>query len=224
MRHVQLESWQDHNGTLGLILAGSPKDEELFADFTGGLIAHDLIEHQNGASRIGQPDDEIEAIGAMWQVRGRHGDFVQDDPRVGSAWTPEQSTILELASIARNVGWHTDWTPRIGQYVTRPHYQDETFIEMLDWVRPHVEAEVEDLDELFPLEAYLENALHLLRTGYRKAERRFGPDYDGIDLFRAIKRAVSPHASRVEAEGQIFRLSYGRGEARCDEVLDQWMM
>lgn len=220
MRHVNLESWTDSNGNLGLIISGIPKGEETFSDFEGGLIAHDLLEHQNGLHEIGGIPDEIEAIGGLWQVRGRHADFCQDNPHIGSAWTPEQNTILNLASMARDTIF-SDWTPRIGQYNTRPHHEDETFRYMLDWVRPHCRAELDDPTDL-NLEAFLENSLHLLRMGYRKAERRFGPSYDGLEQFRAIKRAVKPHAKHLEADGQIFRLSYGKGRANCDEVFDQW--
>lgn len=214
MRHITLESFMDDYGNLGLILAGAPRTDSLMADTNGGLIAHDLLEHQNGPSRIGDIDDEIEALGACWQIRGRHGDFCNDDPRIGSAWTPEQNTILGLATVARDAAY-AGWQPKT--YHTRPHDEDETFIDMLDWVRPHVRGEIED-EPGFPLEAFLENSLHLIRTGYRKAERRFGDRYDGLDQFRAIKNAIKPHAHHAEHEGRRFRLSYGAGTARCEEI------
>lgn len=227
MRHIRLEAFNDDFGNLGLILAGTPKNEMTMADTEGGLIAHDLLEHQNGVKAIGCPADELEAVGALWQVRGRHGDFVQDDPRVGSAWTPEQNVALNLPTIARDAYWNSSWSPYVGQYRTRPHYEDETFRDMLDFARPHVLSEFdgEERDQ-FPIDCFLDNALHLMRTGYRKAERRFGSGYEGIDTFRAVKEAVKPHARSLQDrygehlgfEGQRFRLSYGNGEARCEEI------
>lgn len=227
MRHVRLEAFDDDYGNCGLIIVGSPKNETLMADTEGGLIAHDLLEHQNGVRKIGCPMDEVEATGGLWQVRGRHGDFVQDDRNIGSAWTPEQNVALNLTTIARESTWQ-DWMWVAGKYRTQRHHQDDVFIDMLDWVRPHILAEVQDgrecageeLYEPFPLEAFLDNALHLMRTGYRKAERRFGCGYGGVDTFRAIKQAVAPYCKHAEHEDQQFRLSYGNGEARCEEVFE----
>ena len=218
MRHIQLQSWTDQHGNLGLILATSNPHDELFADINGGLIAHDLLEHQNGIEAIGSIPDEIEAIGGIWQIRGRHADFCHDEPHLERHWTPEQNTILNLPSLARDTAFGGDWTPRIGQYNTRPHFEDETFRDMLEWVRSHCLAELEEPTDL-NLDAFLENALHLIRIGYRKAERRFGSNYKGLDQFRAIKEALKPHCHHLDVEGQTFRLSYGNGCAQVTKLL-----
>jgi hypothetical protein len=221
MRHIRLEAFDDDYGNLGLIIAGTPKNDRLMSDTDGRLLAHDLLEHQNGPKKIGCPIDELEAVGALWQVRGRHGDFVQTDRNIGSHWTPEQNVALNLTTIAEESHWmDTAWVP--GRYRTQRCDEDEVFVDMIEWVRPHVRDHLNgcDLESPFPMDAYLDNALHLMRTGYRKARRRFGSGYRGIDTFRAIVNAVAPVARSIEYDGQQFRLSYGDGRARCEEIYE----
>ena len=226
MRHLTLVSFEDEpTGNLGLIFKGTA-GPEIFADTSGTLLAHDLLEHQNGFGRIGCPEDELEAMGGLWQVRGRWGDMVDDD-RVRSVWTPVQSLGWELVTIARQAaeGEGVNWTPRVGRYRTHAHDYDEDFQEAIDYARPHIRSELRDNGGFFDIEAFLENAMHLMRRGFRKAERRFGQDTTGVDLFRRFKEAVAPHCKHVEAPGEEYRLSYGNGRVTCTRLLhadDAW--
>lgn len=205
MRHINLETWTDTNGTLGLIIAGMPKTDEIYADHTGRLIAHDLLEHQNGVSQIGCPRDELQALGGVWNVRGRWGHDIG-----GRLYTPAQALATDVLQVAIDA---YSWEPH--QLTTRPHDYDDDFREILDHARPMIIAELPD----FPVTAYLEEALHHLRTGFRKAERRYRRHrFEGLNLFTAVQRAIEPHAKHIQFEGQRFRLSYGDGEARCEEV------
>ncbi len=75
-----------------------------------------------------------------------------------------------------------------------------------------------EVGEHFPLDSFLDNALHLMRMGFNKAKRRWGMGHLGIDTFQAIRDAVRPYAQRPEFAGQEYRLSYGDGRARCTEI------
>jgi hypothetical protein len=70
----------------------------------------------------------------------------------------------------------------------------------------------------FPMEAFMDNALHLMRTGFRKAQRRFGDGYEGVSLFRSIRDAIRPHAKHLDFPGQEFLLTYAGTRAACREL------
>jgi hypothetical protein len=217
MRYVRLVAVCDEYDTdPGLVVKGTVMSEGMAADRDGTLVAHDLLEHQNGVHAIGPIDDELEALGGVWQVRGRWGDMVSAHPSRFSAEENIASDIIRMARDLDGAGW---W-PRIGKYRTRAHDEDEAFECILQYAREGIPKEL-DGEEMqdFPLEAYLENALHLMRRGYRKAERRFGERFQGINLFKAIKDAVN--GARPEWEGQEFILGYGEGEASLREVYEE---
>jgi hypothetical protein len=219
MRHIRLEAWRDLAlGELGLVLCGN-KGEEVYSDTSGRLIAHDLLEHQNGIDSIGCCGDELEALGAMYQVRGRHGDFCPSpEERSIVRWhDPIETTagdILNVAVDTHGMGW---W-PGTNNYRTHRHPYDDDFRAILEKVSGMFDYNV---DDEFPRQAFLDDALHLLRTGFRKATRRFGMGYEGIETFKAVAEACRGAARMIDFEGQQFRLSYGNGEARCEPIYEE---
>lgn len=219
MRHIRLVSFEDEpTGTLGLIIKGNA-GPEVFADTSGRLLAHDILEHQNGIGRIGEIDDELEALGALWQVRGRHGDMVEDDRR--GWYSPMTAVAHDVVTCAVDFDNSESkrWYPRLGQYRTHAHDYDEELMGILEEAKPMIRANLyEEALDHFPMDAFLDNALHLMRRGFRKAERRFGDGFEGVSLFRAIRDAIRPCCKWVEMPGQEFRLSYGNGRAYCEEV------
>lgn len=216
MRHVHLTAFEDEpTGSLGLGFLGYTSHPELYADREGGLIAHDIVEHQNGIRNIGSPQDELEAMGGYWFARGQHG-YTGNPNYMGTAH--DAVGKADIITIAEDT-FCGDWTPRLGAYRTHRHDYDEDFHEIIDIARKALPAnfDPEDLTR-FPLEAFLDNALHLMRIGFNKARRRFGDGFRALDTFEAIKRAVAPHAKHVEYSGQQFLLSYGNGRAFCHEL------
>ncbi len=83
MRHVRLVATSDeYDNELGFKIKGTTAFEGFMACRNGELTAHDLLEHQNGLAAMGTVWDELEAIGGIWQVRGRHGDMAQEWPNM----------------------------------------------------------------------------------------------------------------------------------------------
>lgn len=217
MRYVRLVAVVDeYDCEPGLVVKGTRMTEGMAADRDGMMIAHDILEHQNGIAKIGPVDDELEALGGVWQVRGRHGDLCSHRPNYHSIATNIASDITRMAAELSGC----DWWPRLGRYRTHQHDYDEDFLEALEIARRDIRQELRDNeDQDFPLEAYLDNALHLMRRGFRKAERRFGSGFEGYTLFRRIRDAVA--TSRPDYEGQEFLLGYGKGWATVREIYEE---
>lgn len=220
MRYVRLIGYEDEpTGNIGLIVKGT-KSEHTFAASGGDLIAHDLLEHQNGVGAIGCPGDELEAMGGVWQVRGRHGSLFQK--RVYGIHSPVDAIGMgDIVNIATD--WNNQenprWYPRFEQYRIKPHVHDDDFMEILEIARDSIPRNLDsETMEHFPLEEFLDSALHLMRRGFNKARRRFGDGHQGSETYCAIRDAVEPYARQHDLIGREFLLGYGRGEARCVEV------
>lgn len=227
MRYIRLVAMCDeYDSDPGLVVKGTAPYEGMMADREGGLVAHDVLEHQNGIAEIGSVWDELEALGGIWQVRGRHGDLQQSH---GWAFSPAENVASDVTRMFSE--WLCEGHPPGGFKVgALPHLYDDDFQEIVDIARRHIWQECNDMGrgeegedehgwtpELHAaLEDYLKLALHRMRAGFRKAERRFGDGYGGWELYRAIKEAVA--GIKPDFEGQEFLLAYGAGEARCYEA------
>lgn len=218
MRAVRLVAVSDeYDDKPGLAIKGAYRGEGFAADRDGLLIAHDLLEHQNGPEHIGPVWDELEALGAIWQVRGRHGDLQN-----GSMHSPDENLASDVARMSSE--WAADGLPpkRFQFRTTRPCDYDDDFDEIIEIARRSIIREWhDDIDRLGQVTEYLTAAKHRMRIGYRKAVRRFGHCSFGYDQFAAIKRAVGP-ACVDPFEGQEFVLCYGGGEATIREVNHEW--
>src|SRR5690606_25592869 len=136
-------------------------------------IAHDLIEHVNGVGEIGDIADELEALGACWFVRGRHGDLSRDGR--GSIYSPEENLAADVSRMAVDVALRGAPLLRLGRR-TRRHSEDPAFLEIIRVARKEALAELEGEDfDGERLNLYFTEALARLRVGYRKAARKYGP-------------------------------------------------
>ena len=93
MKKVILKTITDSEGTTGIVVEGMKRIQYPSAAQEGFLIAHDLLEHVNGIEAIGSVDDELEAMGGCWFVRGKSGQMRRDN--YGSMYSPEE-TIASL--------------------------------------------------------------------------------------------------------------------------------
>lgn len=92
MRYVTLIARSDdYDSKPGLAIKGVSDFEGFMADREGTITAHDLLEHQNGARHMGPVWDELEALGGIWQIRGRWGDMCELSGR--SMHSPETGVL-----------------------------------------------------------------------------------------------------------------------------------
>lgn len=213
MRYVRLIAVSDeYDSSPGLIVKGTPQMEGMMADREGLLVAHDLIEHQNGAKHIGAVWDELEALGGIWHARGRWGDLMQ---KHGSHYSPAENVASDLTRMFSD--WGNEYPPREHRLkATRAHDHDEDFLEIIAISRRDIPREHDETDR-DEMERYLAEALHRMRTGFRKAARRFPGQFASNNQMRAIKEAVESVVRYIDFEGQEFILAYGNGEATCRE-------
>lgn len=227
MKHVRLIAACDEYDTKpGLIIKGTPTFDELMTDRDGSLIAHDLLEHQNGPKNMGPVWDELEALGGVWYCRGQWGDL-----GTRSVWSPAHNVASDVERMF--IQWacedHEYCGPGGLSVGSRPSDYDEDFNEIIDIARDMIRLEQRDgwdeADHEEQLSVYLTFSLHRMRSGFRKAKRRFERDgasrFNGHSLFSAVKDACAKAAKCIDYEGQEFRLSYGNGGATCTEIWDE---
>lgn len=213
MRYVRLIATHDEYGTEpGLSIKGTPQVEGFAADRTGTLIAHDLLEHVNGTEYIGYVWDEMEALGAIWQVRGRHGDLMTGR----SVYGPARSIANDFVRMFNedHSGEYIPPTHRIGR--SMPHLYDEDFQDIIKYAQEDLRREYDEATEA-DFDEYLKDALPRLRRGFRKAERKYGSGFDGYEMFRRVKDAVG--VITPDYEGQEFRLAYSPDRAYVEEII-----
>lgn len=190
------------NGYLSAAVANG----DTVVDTEGTLIAHDLVEHGYGIRNIGPVWDEVQALGGVWQCRGRWGDF-------RTLVSPEDnlsSDLYRLYQMWLDEDRYTGRWPRR----SRTHLHDEAFLSAIDkavkdLVR-HEDAEEE------PLALYRRFCLVHLRAGYNRANLRWGTGFRSNNQFHAIVDAINPLVSDAE-EGwpPEITLRWGGGEAHA---------
>lgn len=208
MRAIRLTVDKDaFNDALGFIIKGTPRLGNLMADRDGTLIAHDILEHQNGPAHMGKTWDELEAMGGIWHVRGRHADAAIR----ASAVSPALGVASDIVRMFPEFLEDEDHGPGGVKAGLQPHPCDPDFGEI-------VEAAYRDIVSLHGGDdptTYLDLAWRRMRIGYRKAERRFGPTDLSFRQHSAIRAAVENALPLISTIGQEFILRYGRGEAYC---------
>lgn len=209
----------EYDNEPGLILKDQKEFDGLFAAREGVLLAHDILEHQNGAKEIGSVWDELEALGALYQVRGRHGDMLTKN---GGYHSVESNIASDVTRMFADYSMDPHDGPGSERAGTRPCEADESFLEVIKIARRDIPREhtdmgrgdpgedangwSEEMRELFP--RYLALALRRMRIGYRKAAKKYGTGYKAYELFRLIRDAVDKIRPEVEIEGQEFTLYY----------------
>ena len=223
-QRIILKCIEDQNtGIIGLILADMPQNDDTNAASEGLLIAHDILEHQNGAKCIGTIDDELEALGGAWYIRGQHGELRRDSR--GSMYNVHESLAFDLSRMFRDhfEGCHSvSKAPR-----TVKCDADDDFNEIINYALEQIPGELDsDFDKAeynLALENYKKACLARLRIGYRKAYKRFEKygRFFANDLFWAITKATDNYCKNAEYPEQEFMLEFGSDKngnafARCE--------
>lgn len=221
-----LRSFEDSStGSLGLGAKDMPINDDTNAALDGLTIAHDLLEHVNGVEHIGSIDDELEALGAIWYVRGQFNDIRRDG--YGSRFTPNEAMAGDVVRMFRD---HIDGDAYVSPSVPRtmPCEADIEFEEVMRIARDSYRGELNDphADNIGERWAYYRAVcLARMRIGYRKAHRKYKSARRANDLFWKVAGAVDRYARHVECEGMEYRLTYGfrsNGDAYayCEEAYD----
>lgn len=218
-KKINLISKNDpETGELGLIIKGLHVSNYPMVASEGLQIAHDLLEHQNGVENIGTIGDELEALAGVWFVRGQHADMSRDNR--GSMYSPEENIASDICNMG--VMYHNGsyFNHKVSKQ-THEHDQDEYFDCILEYGRKSLLDELRCDDEPINherVEHYLMMCKHYLRTGMRKAEKRYkGRDWAVNSLFWDIAQTVDPYTKRCDYEGQEFILTYDWERVNCEE-------
>jgi hypothetical protein len=220
MKPIRLVSITDEQtGELGLALRDMPRDESTNAANEGLLIAHDIVEHVNGPRHIGTIDDEFQALGAIWYVRGQHNDIRRDG--FGGRYSPEENISADVTRMFRDYvsgGAYVDVSPRR----SRRCDADEALVDILDiagkqYLGEFDDSEHEEARSRWP--AFRAACLTGMRRGYRKAVAKYEPRgrFAANTLFWAIAEAVRPYV-KPEFEGAEYVLSFAGGRVHCSEA------
>ena len=208
-------------GDIGLIVQGMKIIEYPMVSMEGMLIAHDLLEHQNGVESIGSIGDEIIALGGVWFVRGE----LFSIRRSGVSY---HTPIDDLASDIHNLfTLHASGVPMRVATLTRKHNQDENFEDIADQgIKSAIKELTYDggaaLDKERTMHFILQ-ARHLMRRGYMMANKRFESQWKANQLFWNIADAVDNCIDFEHLqEGQQFELVYNyNGFCYCDDYWEE---
>jgi len=205
-------------GAIGFALDGVNPDLEISVASEGLLVAHDLIEHQNGLQAIGPIDDEMQALGGVWFVRGCMGELRRDG--VGARYSIEENLASDFSRMVVDHCYSSEslvvpFVPELDDEET-----ESAFAEIIRIAKAEAESELDDESKLENADAIAEfwgACLPNLRAGYIKARDRFGDVYEANAQFWAIVEAVEPYLKNVGYEGQQIKLTWGDGRAVCEE-------
>lgn len=215
---VLVSTRDPETGDIGLIVEGmTPTEGQLNTASSGTLLAHDIIEHVNGLDKIGGIADELEALGAIWYVRGQHNDLSRN--RTGSFYSVEQNISSDVVRMFRE--WFYGSEPAYRKRYTRPCDDiDDAIDGILEFAAKDWPRELGTEHKAEARKAWREFASmtrHYMRTGYRKAYRRWEHlgSYAANSAFWAIAEAISPNLRHFQYEGQRFRLKYDSSDNQC---------
>ena len=219
-----LEVREDNaTGELGLMIQGTPMlANDPMVAVEGLLVAHDLIEHVNGHESIGSIDDELEALGGVWNTRGQWGVLRRDNR--GSMYTPEQSIGSDVMNLGMIYMRGIDFRSPIPK--TRETGDTEGWLDdVLENGKKDLISELQYDDEPIDfnrLNEYMRAAKHYIRQGYRKHVNKYGSDFEANNLFWNIADAVEPYIKHVEYQGQEFKLTINDRGVYCEENYDEY--
>lgn len=225
MKTLYLKAIEDPiYGEVGLVVEGTQIgiNSTVNTATSGELIAHDILEHQNGVEAIGSLDDELEAFGALWFNRGSTGQL-----RENMSFIPcDEALAIEVSEMGMKYLYRGFETPIPKTLSYTDHEAD------LEWISNRAfEFAVQDLREedsgrsrkeiahdLWALREYHRASLLYMCRGAYKAEKRFGTQHRCYSTFWAMAKAIDPYTVDC-IEGQRFKLQYNfDGVIRFEEV------
>jgi len=171
----------------------------------GVLVAHDLVEHVNGWRNIGTVEDEMEACGGIWFCRGQYGDISRDGS--GSMHTPEHHVSVEIANNLRYIT-----NRRLDVIYTEAGDAEDALQEIWQdgWkgVRSEIldESDWLDAEQKANVRFNYQQVIHWMRSGYRKAAKRYGSGMSANRLFWNIHDTIEGY--KWAEEWNEYELQY----------------
>lgn len=203
MQHLKtsytLTARTDDHGLLGFVYDGVDIPEgELFAATMGNLLAHDLLEHVNGLDSIGTVADELQALGAVWYIRGQNHQISKRQHHSSTEILADD--IMDQHRYEEYLGF--------GEAVPYDIQIDDRDLiaELLSLAKKSIRAKRQS-DEYDPAQvrAFLSDAKYFIQQGINKAEDLFPCDCAALSLFYEISDAFDKHPE-PDYEGQQFEL------------------
>jgi hypothetical protein len=185
-------------------------DMPMFSDSYG--LAHDIIEHINGAEKIGGIEDEFEALGVIFAIRGQFNDLRRDS--MGSSYTPHAN----LASDVYQLFMATECADRKLRHSLVRKGKAEFHEDMEDiWSEflSLTRSESDERPSAHTLAEFKKAFRNLFCSGIQKHRRRFvnektvdddAKDSSANSLFYDLERAISKVSNWAEHEGQEFEI------------------
>lgn len=195
-------------GDIGLALDGvNVPHGRTFVAREGLLLAHDIVEHQNGLSAIGSIEDELEALGGLWFARGYFND-VRRERNVDRY----RAIAHDIVSLLED--WWADGDADLTVPVTRACEVDADLQRCID------EAKRQAFGFAEKDEPFRKILLPRMRIGYRKAMRRFkGEHATANNLFWNIADVLDSIAKVDEEDlGRRWRLTLEGCNADVEEI------
>lgn len=147
------------------------------------LIAHDIVEHQNGPEAIGTGLDELQALGAVFYVRGfpsRRPIVMTEDIR--NVWRHLNDDDETLEPLARVECPHRGWfVEHVHLALHRVGSPPNPFATRIDWKKP----------ERTPDQALINTTVDLLCLGYNKAVERYASRQIAHETFHNVEIKVN---------------------------------
>lgn len=172
---------------------------------TGLLLAHDIIEHQQGTSKIGTIGDEMIALGGTCYSRGQWGDISRNP--AGMFTSPEKSIALDIIDMAEL--YFRSGIPFRQKLVKSRKDDPSDFVDyVIEAAREGWDKEIQPSYDQEEVDTYLEACRTYMLHGSKLADRRFGSGMLANDMFWSIEERTRDTINSLEYEGQEFILSY----------------
>lgn len=155
-------------------------------------VPHDLLEHVNGLQRIGSVFDELQAIGAIWWIRGQWGTL---DPRIKQLQNPYEILGSEVETMWEKYKTELPYLGNVETWEEAEH--------IISNIKPY---NLEGNEKSW--RDYSDCAVKLLSLGMEKAQKLYPEPLEANNLFWEIVENLEYWFGKQE-EGMHMRLTYG---------------
>lgn len=219
MRYLKFEAVEDQEfGGLGLVNVTDRHKlcNGMFTAQTGLILAHDIIEHQQGFSKIGSIGDEMLALGGVVFTRADWSDLSRNGS--GSRHTPAEHLASDVVNMGR-MFLQSGVPFRQKLQTTRLDSFEILINDTIECAREAIRDELDDDESVsqHDIDTYLEGCRILMLRGTYLANKRFNSQAHANTLFWDIENAANCCIEHLEYVGQRFRLGYEWGNVVMEE-------